>query len=252
MNDDILTLYYYADGLSADERRKVEAALQNDASLRERYRTLSETLDGFSDPPTTGAPGHIVARWHGSIDRAAAAERATRRPSRGWHLPSFACGAVAAALVCGVAMAVWLRAGLPETSPVEIAGQGRPSGADGNLSEESRARFAVPVAFSRGLQVHLRQSRQEIMQLADDDGADRTMLVMDILRQNRLFERAAQENNADDIARVLRSIEPVLLRLATEDLSTTDAAALKSKLTFELNVVLTKMAQGESDDTQSI
>jgi hypothetical protein len=90
------------------------------------------------------------------------------------------------------------------------------------------------------------------MRLSADGGVDRQLLIEAIMRQNRQFERAALEHDAGDVARVLRAFEPVLLRLASEDTGAEDAAALKAKLVFELNVVLTKMAAGPSEGSQSI
>ena len=75
---------------------------------------------------------------------------------------------------------------------------------------------------------------------------------MTIIQQNRLFERMAKQNDARDLARVLRAFEPILLRLSSEDISAEDAAALQAQLAFELNIVLTKLARRASDDTQSI
>jgi hypothetical protein len=111
---------------------------------------------------------------------------------------------------------------------------------------------AMPVSFSRGMQLHLRQSRQDILRLPGDGNAARRMLITDIQRQNRLFEQAAKEHGAEDIARVLRAVEPVLSRLATEDLGDEEAAALQAKLAFELNVMLTKLQQRESDEPETI
>lgn len=246
MNDETLILYYYGDGLSDDERSAVEAALENDSYLRERYRALCRSLDQVSELPTGRAPAHMAARLHGSIERAAAGEPvANASPGKAWHFPSFAWGALAAALVAGVAIGLNFGDG---ATPV-------PSIADGrdriDIDDRPPMQPATPVSFSRGLQFHLRESRDDIMRLAANDNADRTMLVLDILRQNRLFEQAAREHDAEDIARVLRALEPVLLRLANEE-NAEDAAALRAKLTFELNVVLTKMEQGESDKATSI
>ncbi|HEX2139076.1 MAG TPA: hypothetical protein VHG33_05130 [Woeseiaceae bacterium] len=247
MNDDTLILYYYGDGLSEDERAAVECALGNDASLRERYRELRLSLDRFSEPPAIGAPAQAVARWHRSIERAAAQSGDGRSSGRGWHFPSFAWGALAAALVAAAGIGLYFGEGSPPVTTI----------ADGTVAPRVNDRSpvqptATPVSFSRGLQVHLRQSRQDIMRLAEDGQTPRAMLIMDIQRQNRMFEQAAREHGAEDIARVLRAIEPVLSRLAREDLSEQDAAALQAKLAFELNVMLTKMQQRESQDTETI
>lgn len=244
MNDDTLILYYYDDGLEADERAAVEAALESDPALRQRYRALCRSLECLDGSSTPGAPGHMTARWHRAIDRAAAAERG-RRPStgKGWHFPSFAWGALAAVLVLAAGVRLWL---MDRPTPIV------PAQEEMVADDPSAPPAAVPVAFSRGLKVHLGESRQELMRLQSDGNADRRMLLRDIMRQNRQFERAALDNNAEDVARVLRAFEPILLRLANEDLSAEDAATLRAKLVFELNVMLTKIAATESQDTQSI
>jgi len=47
-------------------------------------------------------------------------------------------------------------------------------------------------------------------------------------------------------------LELVLVQLAAEDISTEDAEALRAKLLFELNVMLTKLSRDSSDEPQSI
>lgn len=249
MNDDSLILYYYEDGLDDAERARVATALARDPALAERYRALCHSLERFAEPPAVQAPAAAVARWHRSIDRAAGMESGATRGSnpgrnRRWHFPSFAWGALAAVIVLGIAVRLWF--GNTE-APLTSAPQEEMIADDG-----SPALRAVPVSFSRGLAVHLRDSRQDLLRLAEDGDADRRDLLRDIVRQNRQFERAALDNNAEDVARVLRAFEPILLQLANEDLSEEDAAALKSKLLFELNVMLTKMSAGESQDAQTI
>jgi hypothetical protein len=245
MKDETLILYYYDDGLEPAERAQLEAELENDPALAKRYRELCDSLDRLQGPPPIQAPPAAVARWHRSIERAAASQ-ADRKPSAGgaWHLHSFAWGAVAAALVLAVGVRLWLA---EESSP------GLADPPEQMLAHDpSRAALAAPTSFSRGLNLHLRESRQAIMRLSADGGVDRQLLIEAIMRQNRQFERAALEHDAGDVARVLRAFEPVLLRLASEDTGAEDAAALKAKLVFELNVVLTKMAAGPSEGSQSI
>ncbi len=245
MNDDDLILYYYGDGLDDAERAVIDAALRNDASLRERYGELRLSLDRLQEEPTVRAPADAVARWHRSIERAASVARVyARRRDRSWHLNSFAWGALAAACVAAIGLAYYGERNVP---PTPVAERGDPV-----FDEGSSMPAVVPTSFARGVQVYLRDSRRDIVRLANDAGADRTLLLMDILRQNRLFEQAARNNGAEDVARVLRAFEPVLLRLASEDVSDEDAAALRAQLAFELNVVLTKLQQRESDDTESI
>jgi hypothetical protein len=108
---------------------------------------------------------------------------------------------------------------------------------------------AVPAAFTRGLQVHLRDSQKQIANLGDE--TDRTTLVLQLIGQNRMYELAADNNGAPRLARVLRAFEPILLQLAATDIAPEDAEALRAQLAFELNVMLTKLARESSNDAQT-
>ena len=88
--------------------------------------------------------------------------------------------------------------------------------------------------------------------MPEESEDDRLLLVAQIVEQNRLFERAAVQNNSHKVARVLRAFEPILLRLASDDLAPEDAEALRAQLSFELQIVLTKLAQDTSKEPQSI
>lgn len=244
MNDEQLILYYYADGLSRAERLAVETALAANPELRERYETLQRELNAVGDEYNEQPAEQMVARWHDSIDRAARAEcdRASAT-TIGFHLPSFAWGtALAATLVVGIAIGIYFSGTPVRENFVE---QG-PSVA--NVVEHGD----TSNAFARGLQVHFQQSRQDISGLPANSSAERELLVMHIIQQNRLFARAAKENNSPELARVLRAFEPILARLSAEDLSPAEAARLQAKLTFELNVMLTKMNQPPSNSSESI
>ena len=107
----------------------------------------------------------------------------------------------------------------------------------------------VPAAFSRGLQHHFRYSQKQLDNY--DYSEEATLLVLRLIEQNRLFESAAEKNNAPELARVLRAFEPILLELAATDIAPEDAAELRAQLSFQLNVMLTKLAQQSSDETHS-
>lgn len=81
---------------------------------------------------------------------------------------------------------------------------------------------------------------------------ERELLVERMIEQNRLFERAASRNGAEDLARVLRAFEPILERLAAADVTEAEAAALEAKLAFELDVMLTKLTRRVSEETGPI
>jgi len=242
MNDDTLLLYYYNDGLSTQERLDVEAAMAADMSVRARYKELRLQLTGLDTGSDVAAPTHMEQRWHDSIDRAAQRELAPRRKAPGqFNAMSFFWGAaVTAALAIGIGIGV-IMSGSPV--PVQLA----PAVALVDTGTSS----SIPGAFARGMQVHLRDTQRNIAELSADSGEDRTLLVMRIIQQNRLFERAAEQNDSVGLARVLRAFEPILLRLAADDIAAEDAYALRRQLAFELNVMLTKLERDTSKETHT-
>ncbi len=187
------------------------------------------------------APTHVVHQWHDAIDEAAALERGREKePEQHWHPTSFFWGvAVSAALAIGVGIGFFVSDGndsLPDQETPLVAG---------NTTQPN----VIPAAFTRGLQVHLRDSRQQLSSL--DQSTDSILLVLRIIEQNRLFETVAEQNDAPELARVLRAFEPILLQLAASDIAPEDAEALRAKLAFELNVMLTKLARVSSNETHS-
>ena len=184
------------------------------------------------------APTHVVQQWHDSINQATALESGrSSEEHRNWHPSSFFWGmAVSAALALGITIGFLMSDTAIDPGPPQIA------------ATDTQA-DVIPAAFTRGLQVHLRDSREQLanMEIADDT----TMLVLSIIEQNRLFESVADKNNAPKLARVLRAFEPILLRLAATDIAPDDAEALRTQLAFELNVMLTKLARETSDETHS-
>lgn len=183
------------------------------------------------------APPHLKQQWHDAIDSAAALERGRSQPARSpWHPASVFLGmAIAATLALGIGIGYFLAedAAVDPMQNVQIAGVQEPNG-------------AIPASLSRGLQVHFRDSRDQILGLNETE--DRTMLILRIIEQNRLYETAAINGNSPKLARVLRAFEPVLLQLAANDLAPEDEEALLAQLAFELNVMLTKLAAESSDD----
>lgn len=242
MNDDILTLYYYHDGLSNRERQQVANAIATDPSIAARYHELSRQLGQLDSGAEVAPRSDMVQRWHDSIDKAAA--MAARDAPRRWlHTWSFILGAaVTAALAIGIGIGVFI-GDQPEPTQGII---------DELVAAGEAPRSEPPAAFIRGLRVHLRDSERGLSALPAEQAAERTLLVMNIIEQNRLFARAAQQNNSDKLARVLKAFELVLVRLAAEDISPQDAEALRARLLFELNVMLTKLAQDSSDEPGTI
>jgi hypothetical protein len=242
MQDNILILYYYNDGLTNSERQQVANALATEPSVAERYRELSNALGTLPDPATSGPPSDMVQRWHDSLDRAAGLEMQAR-PRSSLHSWSFLLGAaVTAALAIGIGIGFLVAGDEEVMSPP----------ANELLAGNPPATASTSSAFIRGLQVHLRESEQDLVALPSTATTGRTRLIMNIVEQNRLYERAARQNDSENLARVLRAFELVLVELAADDISDEDAEALRAKLLFELNVMLTKLSHEPSDEPQSI
>lgn len=240
MNDDTLILYYYKDGLSAAELRAMERELERDPALAERYRCLAHELDGLANPPDLPTPEGLEYRLQSTLARAARLEQEDKPATNRWlHHWSFLAGAgVTAALALGIGIGAWLTAS-PGSQPVESL----------PLTAQQSPQWS-PAAFERGLQTYFRTSRNELAGLGNSPNGERTTLANALLQQNNLYAQLARQNGAPELARVLRSFEPILAQLAREDLSDEDVKALRAQLEFELSVMLTKIARGSSQDTK--
>ena len=189
-------------------------------------------------------PADMLRRFHDTIDRAAKLEQG-RKPSGSarFHLSSFFWGAaITAALAVGVGIGVWIAG--DEQAP----GNNVPVIVD---TDPAMPAGTTNVAFQRSVQNHFRQSERDLSDLPVYDEADRMLLIMRIVEQNRWFEKAAAQNDSEDLARVLRAFEPILVRLAANDIEPEEAEALRAKLSFELNVMLTKLSLETSDKPET-
>lgn len=239
MNDEKLILYYYEDGLSTTERHEIETAMRRDPGLARRYVALTRDLDAMRTAPDVPAPEGLHYRLQSTIQRAARLEEdAQPRPDGRLHRWSFALGAAfSAVLAVGIGIGLWMAGDEPGNLPKPV--QTTPVVAT-NWST---------AAFERGLESHFRSGRRELASIGGDSVSDRAALVASLLEQNRLYARLALQNDAPDLARVLRSFEPILNQLGREDLSDEDAAALQAQLEFEFGVMLTKLARATSQQT---
>jgi len=237
MNDETLIFYYYKDGLSRAEREQVASMLATDPEVARRYQDICQQLDRLDDTAITAPPADMVERWHDSLNRAVRAEVAVaKKPVL--HTWSFIWGAaISAALAVGIGIGVLLS---DNDSPQYVV----PNVLTANNSNSG--------AFVRGLQIHLRESQQNLSATPVGATADRSSLIMNIIEQNRLYEKVAQNNDSQSLARVLRAFELVLLQLAADDITPQEAEELQAKLLFELNVVLTKLSRDTSDESLSI
>jgi len=245
MNNDILTLYYYRDGLTRDERQQLTTALASDDELARRYQEICQQLERLGNIADVPPSADMRQRWHDSIESAARTE-SNRKPAPAARSWSFTRGAgIAASLVIGIAVGIFVSSDpaveLPPAEHVAADSQQGNSVFSNNSS-----------AFHRGLQVYFRESEQRLSAISVEASADRALLIRNIINQNRLYEKVAQQNDSQNLARVLRSFELALLKLTAEDITPEEAEAMQTKLLFELNVMLTKLARDTSNKQLSI
>jgi len=248
IDDKTLILYWYEDGLDEAERRSVERALREDRLLAARFEALAVELRALrptGDEAT--APEHLRHQWHDLVAREARLER--QRSSKGRSGAPFSWlglgAAFAAVLSLGVAIGLYLRDAPPAAAPSMV---------DANDSPSPGASTAAPAAdaFARGVQVYLAESRGRLDGLDQRPRDEQIALLLRIVAQNRLFEEAAEQQDAPEIARLMRALEPVLLRLATNGAQGEDTEALRRQLQFELGAVLTKLDAVPSKEPNTI
>jgi hypothetical protein len=199
-------------------------------------------FDGLGLDKEIAAPSHMKQRWHDSIALAAQSEHATQqRPAKPFNFMSFFWGAaITTALAIGIGIGVLFSGG-----PATIESN------DYIVRDASTGNSDGSGAFVRVFQAHLRDTQADIASMPISSAEDRTTLVLKIIQQNRIFEQAAERNDSDNLARVLRAFEPILLQLAASDVAPEDADALREQLAFELKIMLTKLQRDTSKDTES-
>jgi hypothetical protein len=247
ITEDTLLLYFYNE-LAPGEREQVRIALSGDPQLAMQYEQLCVELTNWREEAVPPTADELRERWHASIDRAArespgrvVVHRAVQHAFSRFWLAGIGV-ALAAAVAIGIAIGVRLQDQQTPENVIDTAIAGT----------DSVPAFAIPVSFTRGLMVHLDQSQRDITSLPIADEAGRIELTLQLIEQNRLFEHAAVQSNAPNLARVLRAFEPILLRLASDDIGPEDAEALREQLAFELKVMLTKLSSSPSEAAETI
>jgi hypothetical protein len=218
ISDDDLLLYYYRDGLDANERARIGTALAEQPELARRLHRLVAQLDTVVDMPEVPVPAHFQQRWENALGRAAPSKS---RPQRfaAFHWQAAAAAVVAVVLL--VTVQLILRS--PQEQPIADAAP-------------------VSSAYERGLRWHLASTEQRLARLDSAQPEERAQLIASIVEQNRMYALAAERANEPQLARVLRAFTPILESLAVEpgEASASDIA----QLSFELRVMQARLKAG--------
>ena len=238
ITDDELLLYYYRDGLDADERTRIGTALSAQPELAQRLQALVSRLDAAAAMPEVPVPELTQRRWQVALEHAAsnddvASATRTSRAGRRWSSRWPAMAAVAAAAV--IALILYPHQTIEVPAPTDtppIAG----------TSDAS--------AYERGLKVHLASTERQLAGLDSATPEQRARLIETIIAQNRIYALAAERAGEPQLARVLRAFSPVL-----EDLGQGrgDSSASIAQLGFELRVMQGRLsaATGAPPNSQS-
>ncbi len=164
-------------------------------------------------------------------------------------------GALATTLAVGVGIGLWMAPGnSPTGNSVNIPGTpSNGSGAPQGVLEPAQTGDPIwsPVAFQRGLESYFRSGSTNLATLPAAERSDRTASYAALLNQNRWYAQLAVNHDVPEVARVLRSFEPALLRLSSEDISPEEAVLLQERLEFEFAVMLTKLSRGSSQQSDT-
>jgi hypothetical protein len=233
ISDDDLILYYYRDGLDADERARIGAALAEQPELAQRLHKLVARLDAAAAIPEVEVPAETMQRWRTALDQAAQGNtvRAQAPPARRSFTDARWFAAAAAVLVAVVAL-FQLRQPTPAVEQVaEVVKPAEPSS-----------------AYERGLKSHLATTEQQLVSLASATPEERTRLVETIIDQNRIYAQAAERAGEPQLARVLRAFTPILQSLQQGG---GDASESVDQLAFELRVMQGRLGAAPASATQS-
>jgi hypothetical protein len=232
IDDDTLILYIYNDGLSAEQRLCVENALRDDQTVARRHRDLAAGLAALrADDEAIEAPAAAVHRWQTGLARAARVEASKPGVPSPWRL--WLGGAIAAVAVLAVGLSMRTSGPAPDEAPFVLA----PPAADRLMDDGGTSS-----SLRRGIQVHLIAAAHQLDQLPAMDAARQAEVIAGLIGSNRAYQRAADDQKADRLARALRAFEPGLRSLAAADTDSPTFRAERERLTFELGIVHARLA----------
>jgi hypothetical protein len=217
ITDEDLILYHYRDGLDADARARIGAALAEQPELSQRLQKLVNRLDAAAAIPEVPVPAAVMHRWRSALDEAAR-RPAVKLPARR-RLAPMPWLAAAATVVVALAVVFQMRDSSDTTSP-RTAEVSPPTGTGS--------------AYERGLQSHLASTERRLASLESATPEERARLVATIIEQNRIYAQAAERAGEPQLARVLRAFTPILENL---EHGGGDASESVDQLAFELRVM---------------
>jgi hypothetical protein len=245
LSDAQLLAYLEPDLLPADARQAIAKQLHTDATLRTRVQRLHAQLHQFRAELTADAPAvplnpHAMQRWQQALRNERLHETQIAARTR-FTFAALACAAVCVWLVPALIRDGSLYNGAP--SPAVAA---QPASPDASPDASTNAGAVAFASYAR-----VASSQIKAQQISSTE-------VEALIAQHQLLERLAQRNGRDDVARLLRGMQPLLQDLLAAPLvepESTDVAryaeraALIAQLEFEYACLLTKTQRRTSNSS---
>jgi hypothetical protein len=251
-------LYFYGE-LDAAETVRVEAHVRGCPSCRQRLDDLHAIRRALASRPAVDAPP--AGDWSGFMRRLdAAAGLAPAHPADVVAFPArvrrgagmrnlVALAAMLAIVAMGVFIAARLRHAPPEARPSASARGASPQpapDASADLSAAARSARVEARALREVSAEHLERSKLVVLGLTTLDPA-RTRaadwqyerrLAGTLLSDTRLYRMAAQDRGLNDVARVMRDLETVLIETSMSDGADRHALARVQKLIARRDLIV--------------
>ena len=229
ISDDDLILYYYRDGLDADERVRIGAALAEQPELAQRLHKLVARLDAAAAIPEVPVPALTQQRWQAALERATR-ETHVAPKRRFFAQPQWQAAAAAVAVVALVFGIQKVMQPPTQATPDNAMTASTPEAAGTNDAS----------AYEHGLKWHLASTERRLASLGDATPEERARLIEAIIGQNRIYALAAERAGEPQLARVLRAFTPILEGVADGQGEST--ASSVAQLSFELRIMQARLA----------
>jgi putative zinc finger protein len=247
-------LYFY-DELDPAARARLEAHLRGCETCRHRLEDLHVIRRALASRPAIDAPP--TGDWSGFMRRLDASVGlrptahgqappvALERTRRGWsarHLVTLA--AMLAIVTIGIVIAARVRPVAPR--PAVAGTRPAPAGETAASTQAATTTARPDRALREGTAEHLERSKLVVLGLVARDpshtqSADwqyERRLARTLLSDTRLYRQAAAERGANDVARVMRDLETVLLETSMSDGADRDALERVQRLITKRDLVV--------------
>lgn len=249
ITDDALVLYFYNDGLSSGERDQIERELEQDTQLSQRYSQLVKDMGRVSLYASTNIATVDKSQWARALD--ARIDSSIKQSSSGQskrHIGSDRKLAIAATVL--VFIAGWFLGGMFTQVPSEVDINPRVAVRSGESADLLAVRQSnSQQSLIRGIAAHFKDTQSQLASMDENNTVERDALIQAIVVQNRFFLEAARNNGADDLARLLRAFEPLLVSLSSSSQGQPRSKQqISDQLEFELGATLTKLDRKTSNN----